>query len=189
VIVDFHTHIVPPRIKEKRELYLDRDPYFHMLYSGNARLATAEDLVASMDEAGVDVSVALNLPWQDRRLLRETNDYILEAMARYPARIVGFGVLPPGEAALSELERLVQGGIQGLGELSTGPGFGLEELKGLGPAVRRHGLPLLFHASEPVGHDYPGTPLSPPSRASPLSWPTGGEGYPSTPSCPRWGRP
>ena len=156
MIVDFHTHIVPPRIKAKRELYVDRDPYFQMLYSGNARLATAEDLVASMDEAGVDVSVALNLPWQDRRLLQETNDYILEAMTRYSARIVGFGALPQGEAALRELERLVQGGIRGLGELSTGPGFGLEELKGLAPVVKRHGLALLFHASEPVGHLYPG---------------------------------
>ncbi len=156
MIVDFHTHIVPPKIREKRELYLGRDPYFRMLYSGNARLSTAEDLVASMDEAGVDVSVALNLPWEDGRLLQETNDYILDAMARYPARIVGFGVLPPGEGAFRELERLVQGGVKGLGELSTGPGFGLEDLKGLAPVVKRHGLPLLFHTSEPVGHEYPG---------------------------------
>jgi predicted TIM-barrel fold metal-dependent hydrolase len=155
-MIDFHTHIVPPPIKEERELYLGRDPYFRMLYSGNARLATAEDLVASMDESGVDVSVALNLPWHDLRLLRETNDYILEAMARYPARIVGFGVLPPGQGALRELERLVQGGVRGLGELSTGPGLGLEDLKDLAHLLKRHGLPLLFHTSEPVGHDYPG---------------------------------
>ncbi|HLE01959.1 MAG TPA: amidohydrolase family protein, partial [Dehalococcoidia bacterium] len=137
MIVDFHAHIVSPRIKGKRELYVARDPYFRMLYSGKDRLATAEDLVASMDEAGVDVSVALNLPWQDMRLMQETNDYILEAMARYPARIVGFGVLPPGEGAFREMERLVQGGVKGLGELSTGPGFGLEDLKVLASLVRK----------------------------------------------------
>ena len=156
MIIDFHTHIVSPAIREKRDVYVDRDPYFRMLYSGKDRLATAEDLIASMDEAGVDVSVALNLPWQDLDLLRESNDYILESMARYPARIVGFGVLPPGEGGQRELERLVQGGIKGLGELGPGPGFGPEDLKGLAPLVRKHSLPLLSHTSEPVGHSYAG---------------------------------
>jgi len=155
-------------VKENRELYLERDPYFRVLYTGKERLATAEDLVASMDEAGVDVSVALNLPWQDRRLLDETNDYILESAAKYPSRIFGYGVPPHGEEAPGELERLVKAGIKGLGELGAGPGFGPDDLRPLASELKRRGLPLLFHASEPVGHDYPGKAEATPGVIYPL---------------------
>ncbi|GAH31366.1 unnamed protein product, partial [marine sediment metagenome] len=61
MIIDFHTHIFPPRVRERRDEYIKRDPCFSLLYSQpEARLVTAEELIDSMDEAQVDLSVALN---------------------------------------------------------------------------------------------------------------------------------
>ncbi|MEW6034103.1 MAG: amidohydrolase family protein [Chloroflexota bacterium] len=163
MIIDFHTHIVPPWLKERRSDYLGQDPCFDLLYSQpKAKLATAEELIASMDGAGVDVSVALNIGWVSHQLCVSTNDYILNSVARYPKRLVGFCTIQPGagEAALRELERCVQGGARGVGELRPDiqrfdiSDLGLMEI--LASTVKQHRLIVLTHSSEPVGHRYPG---------------------------------
>ena len=85
VIIDFHTHVVSPKVKERRDEYAERDACFALLYSQpKAKLATAEELIASMDECGVDKSVILGLGLVSHELCVETNDYILESVARYP---------------------------------------------------------------------------------------------------------
>jgi len=161
VIIDFHTHVVPPEIKERRAEYLGRDACFSLLYSNpKAKLATAEELIASMDECGVDRSVVLNLGWVSHELCVETNDYILEAVARYPQRLIGFCAIQPlaGDKAVKELERCAQNGASGIGE--TRPdiqGFDLGDNAVMSPVVEaaiEHDLVFLTHASEPVGHQY-----------------------------------
>jgi hypothetical protein len=119
MIIDFHTHAFPPRMKENRGHYIDSDPCFAMLYSGEASLATADDLIASMDEAGIDVSVIVNIGWTTHELCVETNDYVLESLARYPDRLVGFCAVQPNspDAAVAEIERCVKAGIRGVGEM------------------------------------------------------------------------
>ncbi len=163
MIIDFHTHILPPRIKKNRTKYIDRDACFAILYSSpNARLATADELIASMDKDGVDISVVLNYGWATHELCVETNDYIVESIARYPQRLVGFCTIQPRslEAALDEIERCVKGGIRGVGEMR--PDMQLLDLRDeevLEPfieVITKHNLILLTHASEPVGHEYPG---------------------------------
>ena len=60
LIVDVHTHIFPPEIADERDAYLASDATFAELYaSPKARLATAAELLESMDAAGIDVSAAL----------------------------------------------------------------------------------------------------------------------------------
>jgi len=91
VIIDFHTHIVPPEIRERRHDLVRQDPCFQSLYTDpKARLATAEDLIGSMDRDGIDVSVALNIGWSTADLCRQTNDYIMESISVYPSRIIAF---------------------------------------------------------------------------------------------------
>ena len=52
MIIDFHTHVFPPQIKQNRRKYIEADPCFALLYSQkDTRLATADELVASMDKA------------------------------------------------------------------------------------------------------------------------------------------
>lgn len=163
MIIDFHTHIVHPRIIENRDSYLGRDPCLNTLYSNpEAKLATADDLIADMDKEGIDVSVVLNIGWRSHELCIETNNYVMEAIARYPNRLVGFCTVQPlaGEKALVELERCVQGGVKGIGELRCDiQGFDLADETTMRPIAQmavEHHLVLLTHSSEPVGHSYPG---------------------------------
>ena len=120
MIIDFHTHIFPSRVKKDPGKYIDSDACFALMYSSpKAKMATAEELIASMDEEGIDISVVLNIGWATNELCVETNDYIMESVARYPRRLIGFGTVQPYslEAALAEIERCAKGGIRGIGEM------------------------------------------------------------------------
>ena len=163
MIIDFHTHVFSPQIKENRSKYIERDPCFALLYSTpNSKIATADELIASMDEAGVDISVIVNIGWTTHEMCVETNDYIMESISRYPQRLVGFCAVQPQsyEAAVAEIERCAKAGIRGVGEMR--PDMQLLDLTDeivMEPFVevlRKHKLILLTHASEPVGHNYPG---------------------------------
>ena len=148
-------------MKERREEYAGRDACFSLLYSQpKAKLATAEELIASMDEFGVDKSVILGLGLVSHELCVEVNDYILESMARYPLRLIGFCTVQPnaGDKALRELERCAANGARGIGEIRPDTqGFDLKDNAMMKPFVQilmAHNLVLLIHASEPVGHQY-----------------------------------
>lgn len=120
MIIDFHTHIFPSWLIRDRQKYVERDPLFNLLYSSpQAKLATAEDLIASMDSCGIDRSIILNIGWSSPELCRETNDYILESMTRYPNRLSGFFMvkLDSPDDALPEIERCTKAGCQGIGEV------------------------------------------------------------------------
>ncbi len=170
MVIDFHTHIFPPRIIEHRSDYTQRDPLFAELYgSPRARLATADELIASMDENGVELSVALNIAWSSPELCRATNDYILESAARFPGRLAGFCALPPDAGdALKELERCGRGGIRGIGEMRGFAGCPPETFKPVMAEIIARRLVLLTHASEPVGHLYPGKGAVTPQTLYPL---------------------
>ena len=163
MIVDFHVHVFPPQIKADRSSYLERDAVFRSLYSNpKAKVATADDLLASMDAAGVDVSVMQGFGWATDALCIEHNDYLLEAAAQHPDRLIPFCTVQPrsGPAAAEEARRVMAGGARGLGELRPdGQGYGPEVWEAaspLGALAQEQRLPLLFHASEPVGHTYAG---------------------------------
>jgi predicted TIM-barrel fold metal-dependent hydrolase len=163
MIIDFHSHVFPPQIKKNRSKYIDSDPCFAILYSNpKAKLATADELIASMDKDGVDISVIVNYGWTTHELCVEINDYILESVARYPQRLIGFCAVQPQscEAAIAEIERCVEGGIRGVGEMRPDLQlFDLMDKEVMEPFVevmRKHKLILLTHSSEPVGHIYPG---------------------------------
>ena len=161
VIIDFHTHIFPPWLRERRDEYVKSDPCFALLYSqAKARIATAEELLAAMDGAGIDSSVVLNIGWVSHELCVKTNDYILDSVSRYPRRLVGFCAIQPraGDAAIAEIERCAGAGAKGIGELrSDVQDFDLADKKTMKPVVDaalKHDLIFLTHSSEPVGHEY-----------------------------------
>jgi predicted TIM-barrel fold metal-dependent hydrolase len=177
MLIDFHTHIFPPHVSQRRADYCARDPWFDQLYSNpRIRIATAEDLIAEMDTSGVDVSVTFSFGWTDPGLIEEGNDYVLEATRRYPGRIYGMAVALPtaGRRAVAELERCAQAGMIGLGELMPhGQGYKLSDIPLLMPlmeVVRHYNLLVLSHCSEPVGHLYPGKgDVTPPELVAFLS--------------------
>ena len=163
MIIDFHTHVLPPRIKSNRSQYVLKDTAFAQIYSSDkVKIATADDLINSMDKDGVDISVIVNYSWTTHELCVLTNDYILESVARYPNRLIGFCAISSftDEASLKEIERCVEGGIRGVGELRPDTQrldyTKKNIIKPFTDLVRKHKLVVLTHASEPVGHLYPG---------------------------------
>jgi predicted TIM-barrel fold metal-dependent hydrolase len=190
MIIDFHTHVFPPKVKQKRSQYVDRDPCFALLYARKeAKISTAEELIESMDRAGIDVSVMVNFGWMTHELCTETNDYILESIARFPKRLIGFCTVQPQslDAAIAEIERCAEGGAMGIGELRPDVQLlDLEDEAIIAPmmdTIKKHKLILLTHASEPAGHDYPGKGIITPDVLYPFI-----VSYPDvTIVCAHWG--
>jgi uncharacterized protein len=169
VIIDVHTHIFPPDVIERREMFAKRDSSFDFIYGNpKARMVTYGALVEEMDEAGVDQSVVCGFPWRSIDMCRQHNTYMMEAVAAHPDRLIGLATVNPvaGKACDTELERSFQGGLKGVGEISAdAQGFRLDDAGTAGRiagAVEEAGLFLLLHANEDVGHFYPGkTPTTP----------------------------
>jgi len=161
VIIDFHTHIFPPHVRDNREDHVRRDPTFAEIYSDpKAKIATAEDVLATMDESGVDVSVALGFAWQDHEDIVRHNDYLLESAATSSGRIVPFTTITMADRrAEVEIERCAASGTRGIGELRPdNQGWDPETEGGarLAAVAARLGLVLLFHVTEPGDRSYPG---------------------------------
>jgi predicted TIM-barrel fold metal-dependent hydrolase len=162
VIIDFHSHIFSEQMRSSRDAYLERDAWFATLYEDpKHRLASAEDVIASMEAAGVDRTVVCGFPWRDAGLCREHNDFIIEAVRQYPDRLVGFACVQPLDGKDSqELERCIEAGLRGLGELGPdGQRFDIEDrriMAATAEVLQRYDLPLMTHASEPMGHQYAG---------------------------------
>ena len=145
---------------EQREQLAAADPGFAELYGDpRAKMATAQDLLASMDAASVDVSVAAGFWWRSAELAQDHVTYLIESAAASDGRILPF--VPVDLAADGAKERIraaADAGARGLGEVRPG-NQGLDiaaanEL--LGWASEELALPLLLHSSEDVGHRYAG---------------------------------
>jgi len=163
MVIDVHTHIFPPEFIRERERLVRECPWFGTLYAGpNQKMATAEKLLASMKRSGVDRSVVFGFPWSDTGRLRTANDYVFEAAEQSDGKLVPFAVVDPGNMDLTEEEivRLHGRNLRGIGELMPdGQGFRLDDSRTMDGVMRLaafHKLLVMVHASEPVGHDYPG---------------------------------
>lgn len=167
MIIDFHTHIFPKEILKNRERYCFDDPAFNLLYkTPESKLAGVEELIAAMDEQQVDLSVIVGFPWKDSDTFKRHNDYIMEAVQKYPGRLQGFACFDLfHENAAAETVRCLEEGLSGIGELANyHSGIDDRALKHLEPVMeicQKKNRPVLIHTNEPVGHLYPGkTPLT-----------------------------
>ena len=162
MIIDFHVHTFPAEIREHREHFFDGEPEFKLLYeSPKSKLVSAENIIAMMDEQGVDVSVVFGFPWHNIESCRLNNDYVIEVVGRHPDRLRGMccmDSLAPGAA--EEVARCLEAGLSGVGELAFyGGGIDKTCQESLDPIMalcREHDVPLLLHTNEEVGHIYPG---------------------------------
>ncbi len=162
MIIDFHTHIFSKHIRENREKHFPSEPAFRLLYdSPKSKLVGADELIISMDDQDVDVSVIFGFPWKNSETFKKENDYIMEAVQRYPNRLIGFCCFDPfHKDAVSETERCLDSGLSGVGELAFYQS-GIDEasrdhLEPIMDICRERDMPVLIHTNEPVGHMYPG---------------------------------
>jgi predicted TIM-barrel fold metal-dependent hydrolase len=161
MVIDFHTHIFPPSVIERREEFARRDPWFGSLYGAGGRMATRDDLLRSMDRAGIDRSVVLGFGWQDAADCTRGNEYIMESARRSDGRLLPFiTVVPGGDEAKREIARWAGAGLRGIGELyADSQVFSLESpdsLRDVIAACVAHDLFLCVHVTEVAGHEYPG---------------------------------
>lgn len=169
-IVDAHTHIFPPDIVARREAYQSRDTWFSLCYEDpKLLLASPDDLIASMDDAGIQTSIACGFPWADQGLCREHNDWMAEACRTFAGRIAFLAIVAPHKpGAAAEAERAFALGAVGLGELNAdAQGFDLtnpetvHEVMALCHELKK---PVMLHSTEPIGHLYPGKGTATPER-------------------------
>ncbi|MBF0449449.1 MAG: amidohydrolase [Candidatus Magnetomorum sp.] len=162
MIIDFHTHIFPKAVQEERQQFFDGEPAFQLLYdSEKANIVGADQLIHAMNRDGIDRSVVFGFPWKNADYFKLNNDTVLEAVTKYPDRLIGLCCLDPfHQDSEKEVERCLDAGLAGIGELAFyESGFDNETLSRLSPimqtASQKHKC-VMIHTNEPVGHEYPG---------------------------------
>ncbi len=163
MIIDVHTHIFPPDILSGRDLFHTGEPEFRLLYGpADSKMASAEMLIQSMDENGIDRSVVFGFPWRTAELLARHNDYVLDAAARFPGRLLPLACLDLfSQRCVETAGKLLFDGVRGFGELAVYTAGGnmdrvLDNFKQIAVLCLEKDLVLLAHANEPVGRQYPG---------------------------------
>jgi predicted TIM-barrel fold metal-dependent hydrolase len=162
VKIDVHVHILSPEFIQEIRGNMERDAHFKMLHaSPKSKFATAETLLENMEKTGIDQSVVFGFPYHDLGMCRESNDYIIDAVRRYPNRLIGFAVVPPQDPDMeNELVRCRQAGLRGAGEivpLAVHTDISDQGQVGRFAAICRDlDFPILMHTNELVGHYYPG---------------------------------
>lgn len=173
-VIDSHTHLFPPVVAGNRNQYAELDSWFSELYgSHDDGLVSPEEMLASMDAAGVERSVVCGWPWRDHGLCREHNDFLAELVNTYPNRFSWLGIVNLAEqGAAAEVERCASLGACGIGELNAdAQGFRWTDARigqeAMSAAVKLN-MPVLIHCSEPVGHAYPGKGTATPDQLLPF---------------------
>lgn len=169
MIIDCHTHIFPEEVRKDRASFCKRDEGFSFIYRDpKSRMVGVEDLIASMDESGIDRSVICAFPWSQPDLCSLHNQYLMASASRYPNRLIVFisVLFSYPDWSAEELDRNLKGGAKGVGEVA----FYRDEMtpqdicsmKPVLTQMEKRGIPLLLHTNETIGHSYPGkgrTPL------------------------------
>jgi predicted TIM-barrel fold metal-dependent hydrolase len=169
MIIDCHTHIFPEEVRKDREAFCKRDKGFSSIYKDpKSKMVGVEDLIASMDESGIDRSVICGFPWSQPDLCSLHNQYLMASASRYPNRLIVFVMLLFSNPDWSgkELDRAVKGGARGVGEIAfyrdEMTSQDIHSMKPILTQMEKQGIPLLLHTNETIGHSYPGkgrTPL------------------------------
>jgi len=162
MIIDIHTHIFPPEVRQDRNVCFASEEAFYRLYNDpRACMIGVRELIDTMDEEGVDRSVAFGFPWKSADRFRRQNDYIMEAVATHPDRLIGLACFDADHpSAPEETMRCLEGGLSGVGELAYyESGITADKLERLATVMdicREKKAVVMIHTNEPVGHVYPG---------------------------------
>lgn len=146
-LFDVHTHLIPTET-------LDRDPL------------DADELVSWMDAVGIDRAVVLALDSPESYPVQAPSWWILEQVAAYPDRLVPFCTVDPRTLVYEEdfsavtnlLERYVERGARGFGELKAGLPVDDARHERLYELCADHDLPVVLHFDDKAMLDAVGLP-------------------------------
>lgn len=159
--IDAHSHVFAPGQIAERAQLAEADLVFAEMYANPAaRMATAEQLVTAIDAAGIDGAVAAGFAFGAEREVERQNEYLAAAACASGGRIAALATVNPARPGWERLaERALAAGARGFGELRP-HNQGWDPLGAAGERLCRlaaeAGAVLLWHASEPAGHAYPG---------------------------------
>lgn len=108
-IIDTHAQLFTPEMVER--FSRGEVPGMDVLgYASFFLKGPPSDTISDMDEAGVEKSVVVGIDAETVSGYRIPNEYVAEAVARYPDRLIGFGSVDPhkGVLAVREVERMVK---------------------------------------------------------------------------------
>ena len=170
--IDAHIHFTPPSMAENLAAFSEQEPYWGLLLTPDPvnhtvqGWATPERMIDDMDKAGIDKVVLLGVYRRTPQSCTDTNNDTLDIIRRWPDRVIGFAVVQPTpvESALDELQRCLDGGMVGMGELNPyGQGLDFDDPRFLRvvEACIKHDIPLNLHVNEEVGHFYLGKTVTP----------------------------
>ena len=101
MIIDFHTHVLPPRVKEDRSRYVERDNVFAQIYSGDkVKIATTEDILGP-DYLKGPVSRGAMTHQEFLAMVTPKDVQVSRAAPSRPASPGSSGWPAPGSSALS----------------------------------------------------------------------------------------
>ena len=111
MIIDFHTHCFPDHLAP---LAMERLKATSLKANITAHTdGTADDLIRSMNENGIDYSVICNIATNSKQMSK-VNDFAIGLLAAYP-RFIPLGSLhPDGDDLEGEAKRLCDAGIKGI---------------------------------------------------------------------------
>lgn len=161
-IVDCHVHVFPEEFRRQRQDLCVRDPGFQSIYGDpRAKMATAQEILAQMKQVGASNAVVFGFPWRDPGLCRAHNDYIAQLTNSTQNQFVGLGCMSPawGRKGLKEAARCLEMGLRGIGEIAlyhARSSLFTNFFMSLAELLVSHGVPLVLHVTESVGHNYPG---------------------------------
>jgi predicted TIM-barrel fold metal-dependent hydrolase len=171
MIIDCHTHIFPKKVREDRDAFCRKDEGFSSIYKNSkSKMVGVEDLIASMDECGIDRSVICGFSWNYTDLCALHNQYLLESASRYPHRLIVFISLLFSNPDWSgrELDRALKEGARGVGEIAfycdEMTSQDIHSMKPVLAQMEKQKIPLLLHTNETIGHSYPGKGATPLKR-------------------------
>ncbi len=170
--IDAHVHYMPPMTPEELAQFCREEPYWGLLVAPDddgksvQGWATADRMIEDMDRAGIDRVVIQGEYRLTHQACIERNNQALALIRRWPDRLMAFAVLQPaaGQRALDELQRCLDGGLRGVGELNPyAQGHTLDDADFLRlvEACIDFDIPLNLHANEEVGRFYPGKSATP----------------------------
>lgn len=142
-LFDAHTHIVPTEAR-------GRDPL------------STDELVDWMDATGIDRAVVLPFEYPESYPVQAPTSLVLEEVAAYPDRLVPFCAVDPrdvdGADAAALLERYIDRGARGFGELKIELAVDDARLEPLYELCATYELPILFHTDQQSMRDEVGLP-------------------------------
>ena len=147
-VIDFHTHAFPDSLAARAVAKLSEAAGISPSYDG-----TVKGLLSSMDRAGIEKSVVLNIATKPSQV----KDIIKWCLEIKSERIIPFASIHPGNTELDELFKKIKG--EGLTGIKLHPMYqdfyaDDEKMHPIYDGLQRYGLTALFHCGYDIA--FPG---------------------------------